>query len=136
MINKRMGVTVPTAKTFPRKAADRFNTFILRLREASPLGPWLKRSLTIVTYTGRRSGRTFSTPVAFRRDGDRVIIGVMMPERKRWWRNFLDGGGPIMIELDGANRAGHATAEQDAKGQVVVSVRLRSRDEDVPPLRS
>lgn len=117
---------MPTAKTFPRKAANRFNAFILRLRTNSPLSPWLKRSLTIVTYTGRRSGRTFSTPVAYRRDGDRVIIGVMMPERKRWWRNFLDGGGPIMIELDGADQAGHAVAERSAKGEVVVTVRLRS----------
>ncbi|MFC7623127.1 nitroreductase/quinone reductase family protein [Microlunatus sp. GCM10028923] len=115
---------MPTAKTLPRQAVDRFNAFILGLRDSSLLGPWLRRSLTIVTYTGRRSGRTFSTPVGFRRDGDTVIIGVMMPERKKWWRNFLGEGGPIMIELDGTTRTGHAIAERDSQGRVSVTVRL------------
>lgn len=115
---------MPTVKSFPRQAANRFNALILRLRDSSPLGPWLRRSLTIVTYTGRRSGRTFSTPVGFRRDGDTVVIGVMMPDRKRWWRNFLGEGGPIMIELDGTDRTGHATAVQDDRGAVEVTVRL------------
>ncbi|GAB3751157.1 nitroreductase/quinone reductase family protein [Microlunatus parietis] len=117
---------MPTAKTLPRQAVDRFNAFVLGLRDSSLLGSRLRRSLTVVTYTGRRSGRTFSTPVGFRRDGDTVIIGVMMPERKRWWRNFLGEGGPIMIELDGVNRTGHAVAERSDRGQVGVTVRLRS----------
>lgn len=84
----------------------------------------MSKRLTIVTYTGRRSGRTFSTPVAFRRVDDIVTIGVQMPDAKKWWRNFLAEGGPISLELDGIDRAGHAIARRDDKGRVTVTVRL------------
>nr|WP_306663524.1 hypothetical protein [Streptomyces sabulosicollis] len=80
--------------------------------------------LTVVTYTGRRSGRSFSTPVAYRRAADVVTIAVAMPERKLWWRNFTGDGWPISLDLDGAGRTGHAVARVDDKGGVTISVRL------------
>jgi F420H(2)-dependent quinone reductase len=80
--------------------------------------------MTMITYTGRRSGRTFSTPVAYRRHGDDVTIGVVAPDAKAWWRNFRDGGGPVSLLLDGADRPGHAVAGHDERGRVRVTVRL------------
>ena len=79
---------------------------------------------TVITYTGRRSGRTISTPVAYQRDGNTVSIGVRGPEAKTWWRNFTGDGGPIALEFDGAEHQGHAIAHQDAQGQVSVTVTL------------
>ena len=61
------------------------------------LGKVLGRYFTTVTYQGRRSGRTFSTPVGYRRSGDIVTISVMLPDAKSWWRNFLGEGGPITL---------------------------------------
>lgn len=84
----------------------------------------LQPVVAVITYTGRRSGRTFSTPVLYGRRGDRVTIGVAAPDAKQWWRNFLDGGGPITIDLWGTPRTGHAVAERDAKGRVVVRISL------------
>jgi hypothetical protein len=84
----------------------------------------VRRHLTQVTYTGRRSGRTFSTPVGYRRAGDVVTIGVRLPEAKSWWRNFTGDGAPLSLELDETNRSGHAVARRDAKGRVTVTVRL------------
>ncbi|MEV0608369.1 hypothetical protein AB0I61_18565 [Polymorphospora rubra] len=85
--------------------------------------------LAIVTYTGRRSGHTFSTPVAYRRADDVVTIAVGLPERKRWWRNFTGAGGPITLHLAGGDRTGHAVARVDDRGRVAVTVRL----DDSPP---
>ena len=49
----------------------------------------------MITYTGRRSGRTFTIPVAYRRRGDEIEIAANMPDAKTWWRNFLgDGAAP------------------------------------------
>jgi hypothetical protein len=62
--------------------------------------------------------------VGFRRADDIVTIGVQMPEAKKWWRNFLDEGGPISLELDGIVRAGHAVSKRDERGRVTVSVQL------------
>lgn len=84
----------------------------------------VSRHLTIVTYTGRRSGRTFSTPVGYRRAGDTVTIGVRLPDAKKWWRNFTGEGGPISLELDGVDRTGHAVARRDERGRVSITVRL------------
>ncbi|MBI0379414.1 hypothetical protein JBE27_24805, partial [Streptomyces albiflaviniger] len=85
----------------------------------------------VVTYTGRRSGHTFSTPVAYRRAADVITIAVALPERKQWWRNFTGDGWPISLDLDGADRTGHAVADVDDKGRVTISVRL-----DHPPAAS
>lgn len=85
--------------------------------------------ITTITYTGRRSGREFSTPVLHWRRGDGVTIGVAAPESKQWWRNFLDDGDPITIDLRGRPRGGHAVASRDAEGRVVVRIELAR----VPP---
>jgi hypothetical protein len=62
--------------------------------------------------------------VAYRRADDAVVISANMPEAKTWWRNFLGNGGPVTLQLDGAERVGHAVAQQDEKGRVIVTVRL------------
>ncbi|WAL69602.1 nitroreductase/quinone reductase family protein [Amycolatopsis cynarae] len=94
------------------------------LRSSPRWGRLVSGHFTVVTYTGRRSGRTFSLPVAFRRDGDLVTISVSMPEKKMWWRNFTDEGGPVTLHLDGTDRPGHALARVGDKGRVTVTVRL------------
>ncbi|WP_245966514.1 hypothetical protein [Sphaerisporangium album] len=96
----------------------------MTLRSSPRWGRLVSRRLTVVTYTGRRSGRTFSTPVAFRRSGETVTIGVQFPDAKKWWRNFVDEGGPISLQLDGIDRTGHAVATRDEAGRVTVTVRL------------
>ncbi|TCC00478.1 DUF385 domain-containing protein [Micromonospora zingiberis] len=107
-----------------RRVVNRVNSAVMALRSSPGLGPLLSRNLTVVTYTGRRSGRTFSTPVSFRRAGDTVTISVAMPDSKNWWRNFLGEGGPIALQLDGVDRTGHAVARRDDRGRVSVTVRL------------
>jgi hypothetical protein len=87
-------------------------------------GPLVSRQLTVITYTGRRSGRTFSTPVGYRRAAGVVTIGVRLPDAKKWWHNFTGEGGPIFLHLDGTDQAGHAVARRDEKGRVTVTVRL------------
>jgi hypothetical protein len=91
----------------------------------SPRTGWLvNRHITMLTYTGRRSGRTFSIPVAYRRSGDELIVGIAMPETKTWWRNFQDDGAPLTLRLGGEDRSGHAVATRDDAGSVFVTVRL------------
>lgn len=81
----------------------------------------LFKSMTEITYTGRRSGRQITLPVAFtRRGADQIVVGVAMPEQKTWWRNFAPGPEQIGIRLDGADRSGTAVAQTSDKGTAVI----------------
>lgn len=62
----------------------------------SPLHRLLSRALILLTITGRRSGRRFTFPVQYARDGDTVWIVPGRHERKTWWRNLLE---PAPVEL-------------------------------------
>lgn len=74
----------------------------------SPMGRRLNHLMTVVTFTGRRTGRRFATPVAYARDGDAVTILVHRP----WWKNFR-GGADVTLYLEGRDRRGQATAIED-----------------------
>jgi hypothetical protein len=87
-------------------------------------GGLVNRNITMLSYSGRRSGRRFSIPVAYRRVADEVSISVNIPEAKTWWRNFLGAGGALALQLDGVERTGHGVAQRDQKGRVTVTVRL------------
>ena len=106
------------------RGAPLFNAPITALAASPRFGALLRRSITTITYTGRRSGRTFSIPVAYRRRGDEIEIVPNMPDAKTWWRNFLGDGAPMSLTLDGIERSGHAVAHRDDTGRVTVWVRL------------
>lgn len=108
--------------TFQKVAA--VGNSVIRPLVASPRwGRFVDKWMTVITYTGRRSGRTFSIPIGYRRDGDELKIMVMFPDQKSWWRNFTGEGAPILVRLGGVDRPGHGVARRD-NGRVVVSVRL------------
>ena len=101
------------------------NTLFVGLIDAPVVGGLVRRGLLNIRYVGRRSGKTFETPIGYRRSGDTITIRVSMPDGKSWWRNFLGEGDPItLLKLDGRDRTGHAVAHRDDRGRVSVTVRL------------
>jgi len=106
------------------RGAPLFNAPVTALAASPRFGALLRRSITMISYTGRRSGRTFSIPVAYRRRGDEIEIVPNMPDAKTWWRNFLGDGAPMSLTLDGIEQSGHAVAHRDENGRVTVRVRL------------
>jgi hypothetical protein len=101
------------------------NRLFVALIDAPVVGSVVRRGVINIRYVGRRSGKTIQTPVGYRRSGNSVVINVMSPDSKTWWRNFLGEGGPIaLLKLDGQDRRGHAIASRDEKGRVKVTVQL------------
>jgi len=101
------------------------NKLFVGLIDAPVVGPVVRRGMINIRYVGRRSGKTIQTPVGYRRSGDEVVINVMSPDNKTWWRNFLGEGGPItLLKFDGADRTGHAVASREENGRVKVTVQL------------
>jgi hypothetical protein len=72
-----------------------------RLILSSPAHPVLSGRYLIIEFTGRTTGRSYSTPVAYRRHGDRLLISTDSP----WWRNVA-AGEPVIVRLRGTRRAG------------------------------
>lgn len=106
------------------RAAPLFNAPVAAIAGSPRFGKLLRRNVTMISYTGRRSGRTFSIPVAYRRRGDEVEVAANLPDAKTWWRNFVGEGAAVTLTLDGTERAGHAVAERDSDGRVTVRIRL------------
>ncbi len=75
----------------------------------SPLHGMLSSSTMIITYTGRKSGKTFSTPVNYVRDGE--VLWAISFRRRTWWRNLRDT--PVTVRVRGKDLAGVAKAITD-----------------------
>jgi hypothetical protein len=107
-----------------RRMVDLFNAGATALANAPVIGRYVSGYITTISYVGRKSGKSFSLPIGYQRSGDTITIRVGMPDRKAWWRNFLGAGAPMTIDLDGAERTGHATAARDERGRVTVTLQL------------
>ena len=75
----------------------------------SPLHGMLSGSTMIITYTGRKSGKTFSTPVNYVRDGD--MLWAISFHHRTWWRSLHDS--PVTLRVQGKDVTGVATAITD-----------------------
>ncbi|MBI5030194.1 MAG: nitroreductase family deazaflavin-dependent oxidoreductase [Chloroflexi bacterium] len=64
----------------------------------SPLHGLLSRSFVVLTLTGRKSGKAYSTPVNYQRQGN--ILRIVSFRNRTWWRN-LRGGAPLIVRLNG-----------------------------------
>ena len=78
----------------------------------SPLHPLLSAALMLITVTGRRSGRRYTIPVGYQRDGARFTILVSKARRKNWWRNYLDPR-PAELHVHGRTLRGRAWVVPD-----------------------
>jgi len=61
----------------------------VRLLLASPMHGLASKSLLSITYTGRRSGRRYTTPLRYVRDGD--LVRCFTSRDTSWWKNLQDG---------------------------------------------
>jgi hypothetical protein len=85
----------------------------------SPLHRPASRRLTVITYTGRRSGRRYTIPVGYEMADLQVTITVGSPDRKVWWRNLTGMGAPVELVLRGRRRSGHAVATRAGEHALV-----------------
>ena len=107
-----------------QKSASAFNKIFMVVMKMPVLDRVLERSMGILTYTGRKSGKRIALPVAISRRGNHLKIGVALPDKKNWWRNFLGDGGRVDVDLGGVRYAGLATATRDDRGRVSVDIAL------------
>jgi hypothetical protein len=91
---------------FVLRLANPFVAMLLR----SPLHGLMSADVMLLTVTGRRSGRRYSMPVSYLRDGDRVRC--FTGREMTLWRN-LRGGAEVTLQIAGVERRGRAEAVAD-----------------------
>lgn len=87
------------------------NTFISALLR-SPFHRLLSDGMMLITVTGRKTGKQYTTPVGYFTDGD--ALWVMTNRDRTWWRNVRNGG-EVSLLLQGKEVHGFAEAELDEK---------------------
>jgi deazaflavin-dependent oxidoreductase (nitroreductase family) len=102
----------------PRSArilANAFATTILRSR-------WhaiRSNSLLLLTFTGRKSGKKYTTPLRYKQQDDILLVTVLYP----WWKNLV-AQPTISVLLRGAWQTGTAEVLPEQDGEVVVKIHL------------
>ncbi len=79
----------------------------------SPLHSMMSKAILVITFTGRKSGKRYTTPISYAQDGGTVYIfthGV-------WWKN-LQGGVPVSLRLRGQELKGFALPVSDDKQRI------------------
>lgn len=62
----------------------------------------------LITFTGRRSGKRYTTPISYVQQGQTLLLGV----GETWWKN-LRGDVPVQVRLHGKTYTGRAEAWTD-----------------------
>jgi deazaflavin-dependent oxidoreductase (nitroreductase family) len=86
----------------------------------SPLHGLMSGDVMLITVTGRRSGRRYTMPVSYLRDGDRVRC--FTGREMTWWRN-LRGGAEVTLQVAGKERRGRAEAVADDAERIEQALR-------------
>ena len=92
----------------------------------SPLHGLLSEQILLLTYSGRRSGRSYTLPVGYVRDGDALLIVSQHSELKQWWRN-LRGGALVSLFLRGHRQDGRADVIEEPDAVAPEVERLMAR---------
>jgi deazaflavin-dependent oxidoreductase (nitroreductase family) len=91
-----------TATPFPRTRNPRFGGLYLKgARSTAGLmrnlaGKRWNPLFSIVRHTGRKTGRTFETPVAARRIDNGFVLALAFGSGAHWYQNLIAAGGGVI----------------------------------------
>jgi deazaflavin-dependent oxidoreductase (nitroreductase family) len=81
-----------------------FMAWVLR----SPLHGMLSKDMMLITITGRKTGKKYTTPVGYYREGG--YLWVITSRERTWWKN-LQGGAEVGLLLKRKSVKGIADTE-------------------------
>lgn len=91
----------------------------------SPLHGLTSGNMMLVTFTGRKSGKRYTTPVGYVRDGDVVTCLT----HAQWWKN-LRGAAEVSLRIQGRDYDG--VAEPVAQDTTRIADGIRQFLQEVP----
>ncbi len=85
-----------------------FMAWVLR----SPLHGMLSKGMMLITITGRKTGKKYTTPVGYYMEGD--DMWVITSRERKWWKN-LQGGAKVDLLLKRKPVQGFADTDLNEK---------------------
>lgn len=95
--------------------ANPINKAILR----SPLHGLMSKSTMLITFRGRKSGKTYTTPVEYHRVGQSITVYSW--QNRSWWKN-LRGGAPVTLRVRGKDLSGTADIVPASAAEIVAGL--------------
>lgn len=95
-------------ENMPPAALLRVLNPVMKILLRSPLHRTVSSKLILLSVTGRRTGRTYTTPV-----GRHEFEGLLLVSASGGWRHNLRGGAPVRVTIDGRTREGYAELDED-----------------------
>jgi hypothetical protein len=95
-----------------QKLLNQFANPFMKLILRSPLHGLVSSNTLLITVTGRKSGKSITTPTNYLRDGDTLTI-ISFKERT-WWRN-VRGGAAVAVCLQGRDMPGKGLVIEDTR---------------------
>jgi deazaflavin-dependent oxidoreductase (nitroreductase family) len=92
---------------------------------SSPLHGLVSQSTLLISFTGRKSGMTYTTPVSYSQHGDQVLVFT----HASWWKN-LGSEAPVTLRLRGRELRGLARPE--AVDRQAIAIGLAAHLREVP----
>jgi hypothetical protein len=74
----------------------------------SPFHQGMSKRVMVISFTGRKTGKRYSTPVAYVLEGEHVIVVTY----SSWWKNFKEPA-PVQMRIQGKNVSGTAVFVHD-----------------------
>ncbi len=90
----------------PPKFLNQLMMFLLRSPLQGPLG----NQLLLLTFTGRKSGKTYTTPLGYTKEGNTVVLFTDHP----WYKNLQESPS-VTLRLQGKTVQGTAEVIHDDK---------------------
>jgi len=78
---------------------------VMKLILRSPLHGVASKSILLICFTGRKSGKTYTAPISYSTQGEYIVLVT----NGNWWKN-LRGGAAVNVRLRGQDRNGFAEA--------------------------
>lgn len=78
---------------------------IMKLLLRSPWHRVASQEIMLITVTGRKSGKRYTTPVNYVEDEESGILTVLTHQHRTWWRNLGDGA-PVTVLVRGKTLTG------------------------------
>ena len=95
----------------------------MKLVLRSPVHGMVSKSILLITFTGRKSGKTYTTPVSYSQHDDQVTIFT----HAGWWKN-LRSEAPVTLRIQGRELQGLAQPVAEDKQAIAAGLAAHLRE--------